>query len=156
MVKFLVESDCEINRKVNSKRQAPIEVAVENRSEEIVDILLTRKDIELNLGNDSLNDEPLLLRCIKERPQFVGKLLESGASPNVFSECGLTSLMYSVTQRDISMIKLLLQHDANPNLIPANLPARMRMALTYGCPLLHAIVEGEFLFYHCNFYCFFC
>ena len=58
-VKFLVENACEINTKSKSNSKAPIEVAIENGYEEIIDILLTRTDIELKFEKDPVDQNNL-------------------------------------------------------------------------------------------------
>ena len=142
-VKFLVENDCEINTKSKSNSEAPIEIAIEKGYEDIIDILLTRTDIELKFEKDPVDLNNLLLNCIERCPRSVERLLKLGACPDFYNKNGLTPLMLSVTNSDSSMIKLLLSYGANPNFIPTCVQSSR--LFPYGCPLLQAIQEGDFL-----------
>jgi len=65
------------------------------------------------------NDTAMLPLCIENyKIDFVEHLLKKGANPNIGEDfCGFTSLERSVDSKNFHIVKTLLRHGADPNLI---------------------------------------
>ena len=77
--------------------------------------LLVRHDANVNAVNK--DGDTALLLAIKRGGslEMIKFLLENGANPNVTDKKGYTPLFYAVGRKELDVVKVLIQHDADPN-----------------------------------------
>ena len=122
VIKVLIEK-ADLNMKddlVNS----PIHLAVTTKKDEIFDLLL-EKNADVNLGGQSgktKNQTALYAAVLKDREDFVQKLLEKGANPNIADSEGAYPLSEAVVRSGANpqIVKRLLDGGANVNAQEAN------------------------------------
>ena len=144
-LKFLIQNGADVNKERDAckfeNQMAPLDVALEGKSHGIIKILLSAKDIDLNqrvfMGVG--RKEPLLLKCVMFHPEYIEKLLEAGADPNVQGEW-VTPLMASTALNNIDMMKLLIRYGADPNCLDRRIRGYHRV------PLLHSVLSGKVTF----------
>lgn len=83
-------------------------------------------------------DELLLLACERKKIKNTKKLLQLGGNIEVKSEDGLTPLILAIKNKDLEMVKLLVNSDAKLGEI---LDKKNKLKVT---PLIYSIVEDEF------------
>ena len=136
-VKYLIRNGAEVNRGDGPiNRIPPLVFAVQRKKEGVVEILLTAKNIDLNVRDD--NETPIIMLCARQLPECVKKLLEAGADPNVVDKYGRTLLtLFSAATQYTELIELLVQHGADVN---------KRDNYSNTVPLLRPVRRGRFNF----------
>ena len=92
----------------------PLHTASENGYVGIVECLIAAR-ADLNAQrNDGIT--PLLFACARQQLKVVRILLEAGTDPDIpISSGGITALHEAFLNNNIPLLKLLLQHNADPN-----------------------------------------
>ena len=122
VIKVLIEK-ADLNMK-DDLGNSPIHLAVTTKKDEIFDLLL-EKNADVNLGGQSgktKNQTALYSAVLKDREDFVQKLLEKGANPNIADSDGAYPLSEAVVRSGASpqIVKRLLDGGANVNAQEAN------------------------------------
>ncbi len=101
--------------------RSPLHYCCQIPAPDAMDILLSLRQFDVN-HQDCLGHTPLvcLLHAYSESSRefvyFIAlMLLRCGADPNLHGRNSLTPLMIAVLQKDLFLVKLLLQFGANPN-----------------------------------------
>lgn len=111
---------------------SPLAVAMAAERDEIVEILLGCKEINVN-GTNRSGNETLLAHLVRVKSKYVVRLLKVGADPNLTGARQICPLRYAVQMRNVELIKLLIQYGADVNLANGGYD---------GQPLLIALYTG--------------
>ena len=91
------------------------EKQMQSEAEQIVRKLL-QEGANPNIAEKKNGDFPLILATHLKYGSVIKDLLEYGADPNKQTYSGSTALHVAVAVNNIELVKILLEHDANPNL----------------------------------------
>lgn len=122
VIKVLIEK-ADLNMK-DDLGNSPIHLAVANKKDEILDLLLG-KNADVNLAGQSgktKNQTALYAAVLKDREDLVLKLLEKGANPNIADDGGAYPLSEAVVRADANpqIVKRLLDGGASVNAQESN------------------------------------
>ncbi|WP_226655020.1 ankyrin repeat domain-containing protein [Pseudalkalibacillus hwajinpoensis] len=113
------ESDHQENDEWNhEKNENLLEIAVEQESNEIIDLLL-KMGAHFEIGNEQM----LAIAVQEEKPELIKILLHNGYNPNLemrVDEQDFTLLNYSIMEDNEEITTLLLNAGANPNFAANN------------------------------------
>ena len=115
-VTFLVSKGANIN--AYHKGRSPIQIACGNSSQAIIEFFLS-KGADLSLGADSEIGTPLHWAVGEHRLDISRLLLSRNVDVNAMNRYGVTPLIMASAGTDSSMIQLLLDHHADPTVLPA-------------------------------------
>ncbi len=114
-VRYLVEHGADVNAKSQTGRTALMLAAMQNGSDEIVNLLLAKGADPLAADKDGMNF--LLAASSGANPHQVGIALDRGADPNSRDEVRMTPLMNAAANGDVASVRLLLAHHADVNAV---------------------------------------
>jgi len=122
----LLETGGDINE-ANSNGSSLLMEAAYAGSPNMVETLL-KHGANPNYINPSNMRTPLLLASIGpgDRVPHVTTLLKAGADPNVLGNRGITALGNAIVQNKIKMVQVLLDHNADPNILTVKKPGNKR------------------------------
>ncbi|MEX0939957.1 MAG: ankyrin repeat domain-containing protein [Candidatus Babeliales bacterium] len=100
----------------NSQNETPLEIAIKNNHEKIVEIFL-KNGADPNVKNNDGN-APLHNALINGQQGIVKLLLKNGANPNLKNNYGKTPLNFA---KNLESFRILLESGADPNLPDNNL-----------------------------------
>lgn len=113
------ESDHQENDELNhEKNENLLEIAVEQKNNEIIDLLL-KMGAHFEIGNEQM----LAIAVQEENPELIKILLHNGYNPNLemrVNEQDFTLLNYSIMEDNKEITTLLLNAGANPNFAANN------------------------------------
>ncbi|KAK3596502.1 hypothetical protein CHS0354_007409 [Potamilus streckersoni] len=113
VVRLLLHHNADVNHIVNKvPNSTALHKAIATENEDIVEMLLQTKDINVNLR--SKNDDTALNLAVT-MDKFVLHLLEAGALPKLAGPHGHTCLMYAAVHRNADTSKLLITYGADVN-----------------------------------------
>jgi ankyrin repeat protein len=114
MVRMLLDHGANPNAGRGSSRSAPIQQCANNGNVEILEMLLkTGADVNaIHAGSHALGTAATFGHL-----QFVKKLLEAGANPNLPDESRTIPLMCGVAGRNIGVVRLLVEAGAKLNAV---------------------------------------
>jgi ankyrin repeat protein len=118
-------------------RRTPLEVAVQEGDEALVDLLVNR-GADPNRPGPAV--PPLALAVTSGRPEVVRLLLEGGADPNVRSVLGPT-LHLAALGGHVEIARLLLAHGAAPDQRDSRGKTAAQLAPEVGQPVIAALLE---------------
>lgn len=95
--------------------------------------------LDLNARVYEKNRTAVQLAVIWRRPHILEFLVRAGASPNVTDLAGNSPLRYATSQRDERLMKLFLEHGADPDLQPDPVPGRKISSLL---PIHEVCIQG--------------
>ena len=72
---------------------------------------------------------PLLLRAIAAKSKMVKLLLEAGANPNKENSAGVLPLCCAIAIENLDSVRQLLEHGADPNLVPKSIAQKVKTPL---------------------------
>jgi len=113
LVISLIESGTDVNS-TSADGTTALSYAVYNNNKRLADYLLLKAEADVDIVND-YGASALYLASINADPDVVDKLLTSGANPDVSLLSGETSLMGAANRGRQDVVKLLLDHGADPN-----------------------------------------
>lgn len=119
-VQSILVDDVDVEPLINSKGSrgwTPLMAAVRGGNNDIVALLITLgADVHFQ---DAAGDTPLIRAAYYNKPLVLQTLLNAGADVNVQNKRGVTALMIATRngQQFNDILKLLLEKNANPNLL---------------------------------------
>ncbi|ELU04394.1 hypothetical protein CAPTEDRAFT_114897, partial [Capitella teleta] len=112
LLQKLLREGASVN-KVNRNGNSPLHVAIRERNEEAVDLLLEyQADVNVR---DTSGLTPLHLACVNKDLAIATLLLEKGANVDQRDWWQNTALLKAVQCGSEDLVKLQLQHNADPN-----------------------------------------
>lgn len=119
VVKFLLKNDAAMIAVHDDVRANALIFAVKAKSFELVRMFLTR---EINVDEKNSRGETALYWACRENADtaIVSFLLENGADANVYIIERESCLFMSCRSNNFAVVKLLLEHGANPNFVSPN------------------------------------
>lgn len=115
MARLLLENGADPNFGPSDSDMSPFSLAARQNQVELVQLMLEHgADVNSPLSN---GDTPInACMCHGVRSQIVETLLIAGANPNQKTRNGKTPLIEALTMHRVDLVRLLLDHGANPNL----------------------------------------
>ena len=109
LVRNLLRCGADVNWQDNERElQTGLHLAVLEKREDVVDLLLAQPGIEVNI-RDSCNDTPLMYACYAETEVILRKLLQTkGIDINCRCFLGLTPLLKCLRDKREELVKILL------------------------------------------------
>jgi uncharacterized protein len=108
--------------------QSALSLAVREKSDRVVDVLLKHPQLDLN-GRNSAGETALMLAALQGRLELAQRLIEQGAS---ISQSGWNPLHYAATGPEPKIVALLLQRGAPIDARSPNGTTALMMAARYG------------------------
>jgi ankyrin repeat protein len=108
--------------------QSALSLAVREKSDRVVDVLLKHPQLDLNSRN-SVGETALMLAALQGRLELAQRLIEQGAS---ISQDGWNPLHYAATGPEPKIVALLLQRGAPIDARSPNGTTALMMAARYG------------------------
>lgn len=99
----------------DAMNQSPLLWAASKNHPEIIKILLDAK-ANTEIKEKKFGQTALMVATIKNHTECAGLLLKGGASPNVYSNNGVTPLLDAVATQHFTIVKELLENGSDPNL----------------------------------------
>lgn len=94
----------------------PTEKVDKKKLDQVENILLTHKNLDLDQGIESFeNSTVLILACVTGNIDLIQLLMEFGASVNIQNEHGISALFNAVKYDHLDVVKFLLEYGADPN-----------------------------------------
>lgn len=116
MGKILIENNCDINHQ-GQYGHTPLISAVHNQCIDVVQLLI-KKGVDLDVQDEE--GFSALLSCFSNegmKKEIISLLVNAGANVNLRNQQGVSVLMHATIVEDKSIIKLLLNNDADADLI---------------------------------------
>ena len=111
MVEYLVGKGASVNAYHNTR--SPIQIACGKSNMKIINFLLDR-GADLTIGTDSEIGTPLHWAVGENRVEVTEELLKRGANVDALNAPGLTALVLATANTCPAIIKLLIDHHADP------------------------------------------
>ncbi|KAF4631245.1 hypothetical protein G7Y89_g6885 [Cudoniella acicularis] len=102
------------NVEIDGDEKSPLRLALENGREGVAQELLQRHDINVK-KDEPYEDSPLKLAIQHGYIEITKKLLEKGADCDGYDSTSSSPLVDATKKRLLEIVKLLLDHGANPN-----------------------------------------
>lgn len=131
MVKTLLKGGASVNERDNFGFNAILR-ALQNKQDEVADLLLARQDLDLN-AQGSTGITVLMSYVGRDRADVVEKLLARKPDVNLQDDDGDTALHLAAPRGNLTILETLLANGANPN-------AKNKLG---GTPLMWAGVYGH-------------
>lgn len=112
----------------DERGQSALGLAVREKSDRVVDVLLKHPQLDINLRN-SVGETALMLAALQGRLELVQRMIQQGAS---VSKDGWSPLHYAATGPDPKIVALLLQRGAPIEARSPNGTTALMMAAGYG------------------------
>jgi ankyrin repeat protein len=113
-IKALVLEDKDVINKADERGYYPLTLACYHGNKEVAIYLINNvKDVNVNVSYGT----PLIASVFKGHLDLVNELLNIGANPNDSDINGSTSLHFAVMMGDLEIVKSLLKHDADMELL---------------------------------------
>ncbi|KAK4219149.1 ankyrin repeat-containing domain protein [Rhypophila decipiens] len=132
---LLIKRGADVNFR-DSRGRTPLSLAVERGDLGIMDSLTSSRDFDPTKINCYDEEAPPLVTSRLRNADVISELLKLGASPDIMDVAGYTPLRHAIEASNPTVVKLLLEHGANPNLKTVNTPVVT--------PLGQAIFAGSF------------
>ncbi|MGV2432892.1 MAG UNVERIFIED_CONTAM: ankyrin repeat domain-containing protein [Rickettsiaceae bacterium] len=117
-IKILLDNRADPNQP-NDKGETPLEIAITHHSLDVVNCLLSHKDIDINKANTNNGVTPLIIAAAFQKTNLVNLLLEKGADINHSAKEGLSAIAAAIHNKNIDIVKILLaQKGINLDLMP--------------------------------------
>lgn len=112
-LKLLIDKGADVNF-AQSDVECPLYVAIKNRLDKIVELLLACDRMKVNVS--TTRGHALLIYCMRTDSVYMEKLLQAGADPNGIKNHYRSPLSYAVQLNNMKLVGMLIKYGADVNL----------------------------------------